>query len=71
MRPAGIVGVVLVIFGALVLLSGGSFTTRRNVLKIGDLKVSADEQQAIPGWAGALSIIAGIVLVVTGSKKRT
>ena len=70
MRPMNIAGIVLIILGAFVLLRGGSFTTRRDVLKIGDVKVSADEQQTIPGWAGVVSIVAGVVLVAAGSKKR-
>ena len=70
MRPTGIAGIVLILLGAFVLLRGGSFTTKREVLRIGDVKVSADEQRTIPGWAGALAIVAGVVLVVTGSKKR-
>lgn len=70
MRPAGIAGVVLVVLGALVLLLGGSFTTKREVLQVGDLKVSASEQRTIPTWAGVLSIVAGVVLVATGARKR-
>jgi hypothetical protein len=65
-----IAGIVLIILGAFVLLRGGSFTTRRDVLKIGDVKVSADEQQMIPSWAGVVAIVAGVALLVAGSKKR-
>jgi len=70
MRPTGIAGIALILLGAFVLLLGGSFTTRRDVLRVGDVKISADEQRTIPAWAGVLSIVAGVVLVVTGSKKR-
>ena len=70
MRPMSIAGIALIVLGAFVLLRGGSFTTRRDVLKIGDVKVSADEKQAIPGWAAVLAIVGGVVLVVGGSKKR-
>jgi len=70
MRPTGIAGIALILLGAFVLLLGGSFTTKRDVLRIGDVKVSADEQRTIPAWAGVLSIVAGVVLVGTGVKKR-
>jgi len=70
MRPAGIGGLVLIVAGVLVLLLGGNFTTKRDVLQVGDLKVTASEQRTIPVWAGALSIVAGVVLLVTGSKRR-
>jgi drug/metabolite transporter (DMT)-like permease len=67
MRPLGIAGIILILFGAFVLVRGGSFTTKRDVLRVGDVKVTADEQQTIPGWAGVLGIVAGFVLVVAGS----
>ena len=69
MRPAGIVGIVLIVLGALALWRGGSFTTKHDVLKIGDLKVTASEEKAIPEWAGAMAIVLGVVLVVAGSRK--
>ena len=70
MRPAGIAGIVLVVLGALVLLFGGSFTTKREVVQVGDLKLTASEQRTIPSWAGVAAIVAGVVLVVAGGKKR-
>lgn len=70
MRPAGIVGIILIILGAFVLLRGASYTTKRDVLKVGDVKVTADEQQTIPPWAGVLGIVAGAGLLVAGAKKR-
>ena len=70
MRPMGIAGIILIFLGAFVLLRGGSITTKRDVLSVGDLKVTASEHQRIPGWAGALAIVAGVGLVVAGVKKR-
>ena len=70
MRPTGIGGILLILLGAFILLRGGSFTTKRDVLSVGDLKVTASEQQTIPGWAGALAVVAGVGLLVVGVKKR-
>jgi hypothetical protein len=70
MRPLGIAGIILILFGAFVLVRGGSFTTKRDVLRVGDIKVTADEQQAIPGWVGVLGIVAGVALVVAGSSRK-
>lgn len=70
MRPLSIAGLLLILFGAFVLVRGGTFTTKRDVLRIGDVKVSADEQHAIPGWAGVLGIVAGVALVVAGSSRK-
>lgn len=70
MRPLSIAGIVLIILGAIVLVRGGSFTSRRDVVKVGDLKITADEQQTIPPWVGGLAIVAGLGLVVTGGRRQ-
>ncbi|MEO8451302.1 MAG: hypothetical protein ABI647_16020 [Gemmatimonadota bacterium] len=70
MRPLTIVGILLIIAGAFVLIRGASFTSKRDVLKIGDVKVTADERQSVPPWAGGLAIVAGAALVFAGARKR-
>jgi drug/metabolite transporter (DMT)-like permease len=70
MRAPVIIGIILIILGGIVLVRGGSFTTKQNVLEVGDLTISADERQTIPPWAGILSIVAGAVVIGAGSRKR-
>jgi drug/metabolite transporter (DMT)-like permease len=71
MRPLTIAGIILIAFGAFVLIRGASYTSRRDVLKVGDVKVTADEQQSSPPWAGLLAIVAGGALAVAGGRRRT
>ncbi len=71
MRPFTIVGIVILLIGGFVLLRGANFTTRRNVLTVGDVKITADEQQSIPPWVGGAVMVAGISLIVAGMRKRT
>ena len=70
MRPLLIAGVLLLALGAFVLVRGGSFTTRRDVLKVGDVKITADEQQSVPPWVGGLALLAGLGLIVSGARRR-
>jgi hypothetical protein len=49
---------------------GGTFTSRRDVLEIGGLTVSAEEEHPIQPWAGGLALAAGLVLVVTGVRRK-
>ena len=70
MRPLIIAGIVLLGLGAFVLIRGGSFTTKRNVLQVGDLKVSASERQSIPPWVGGAALIAGVAMLIAGARKR-
>ncbi|MBS1241888.1 MAG: hypothetical protein H6R40_1315 [Gemmatimonadetes bacterium] len=70
MRAYIIAGIVLLGLGAFVLLRGGSFTTRRDVVRMGDMKITADQQQSIPPWVGGAALVAGLALIVVGTRKR-
>lgn len=70
MRPAGIAGIALIVIGLFVLIRGGTFTTRHNVLEVGDLKVSANERESIPPWAAGIAIAAGAVLLFSGARRK-
>ena len=64
MKPIAIAGIVLTVIGAFVLLRGLSYGEQHNVLKVGDLKVTAEERHAVPAWAGGLAIVSGLVHVL-------
>lgn len=72
MSPMKIVGVVLIVAGALALAYGGfSFTKETHKAEIGPLKLSVKEKEQVnvPQWAGIGSILVGVVLLVAGKKK--
>ena len=72
MKPAGIVGIILIGIGIIALAYGGfSYTTREKVIDAGPLQVSADRQKTIPlpPILGGLCLVGGIVLVLAGNKK--
>ena len=70
MRGTSIAGIALIVIGGVLLVQGGAFTTRRDVIHIGDLKVSADESHALPVWVSGLAIVAGVGLLVVGVKSK-
>jgi hypothetical protein len=65
-----VAGVVLIGLGAFVLLRGADVTTRRDVMTMGDVKITADEKQAIPPWAAGVVVAGGVVLLAAGARKR-
>jgi uncharacterized membrane protein len=72
MRPAGIIGIILIIIGVIALAYGGfSYTKREKVIDAGPLQVSADKQKTVPlpPILGGLCLVGGIVLVVAGSRR--
>ena len=65
-----IVGIVLIAFGGYIL--SGKFTTSRTeqVLNVGDLHASTQTRESLPPWAGYLAIGVGVVVLLTGVKRK-
>ncbi len=72
MKPAGIIGLILIVVGIIALAYGGfSYTKREKIIDAGPLQVSADREHTVPlpPILGALALGGGIVLVLAGNKK--
>ena len=73
MTPVRIVGIVLIVAGALGLAYGGfSFTKETHKAELGPLKLSVQEKERVnvPQWAGLGAIAVGVVLLVGGARKK-
>jgi len=70
MRPLTLTGLALLVLGGFVLLRGLSYTSQKSVLKVGDFHATVEERQTVPPWIGAVAVVAGIVLLVAGSRRR-
>jgi uncharacterized membrane protein YidH (DUF202 family) len=67
-----LIGTLLIIFGLVALAVGGlNYTKRETVVDLGPIHATADRQKTIPlpPVAGIASIVAGVVLVVAGSRR--
>lgn len=71
MRTSTLVGIGLAIAGAFFLVRGGSFTTRREVMNVGGMRVTAEEQRPILPWVAGAVVVAGLVLAATGLRRRS
>jgi drug/metabolite transporter (DMT)-like permease len=72
MKPAVIVGILLIIVGIAGLAFGGfSFTHREKVLDIGPIEAHADKKESlpVPPILGALAIVGGAVLLATSARR--
>ena len=72
MKPATLVGIVLIVLGVLALAYQGiTYTTREKVVDLGPIKASVDKQKTIPlpPILGAVALAAGVVLLVVGNKR--
>ena len=66
-----VIGIVLIVVGLVGLASGGlTYTTRESVVDIGPIHASREKSHNIPlpPIAGAVALIGGIALLVTGKK---
>jgi len=70
MPRSAMVGLALIVIGAAIYLRGLGFTSKREVLKIGDVSVSAEEQSPIAPWVAGLAVLAGIALMTTGARRK-
>jgi hypothetical protein len=70
MRPQALIGIILIVLGAFVLFRGVSYPSREEVLEVGDVKASVESKKAVPTWAGGVALVAGIVLLAAGMKRR-
>ncbi|MCS5712259.1 hypothetical protein [Candidatus Berkiella aquae] len=66
---SNVIGILLIIFGIVALsYQGFSYTKTEDVIKFGELKVTAQtkERVQIPPIAGVISVIAGIAVIALG-----
>jgi len=72
MKPATVVGIVLIIVGIVALAYQGiSYTTRDKVVDLGPLKVEAKHEKTIPlpPIVGIAALVGGVVLVAVSARK--
>jgi len=71
-KPAGIVGIILVVIGIVLMAYGGYavFTTKENVAKLGPLEINKQEEHPVPigPIIGGLCVVGGIILLVSGRR---
>ncbi|HSE92217.1 MAG TPA: DUF3185 domain-containing protein [Methylomirabilota bacterium] len=72
MRGLALVGVVLIVLGAVALAYQGiTYTTREKVVDLGPLKVEAQREKTIPlpPVLGGIAVAVGVVLLVMGLRR--
>lgn len=72
MKTNTVLGIILIVVAIVAFAYQGiDFTTREKVVDLGPVHMSADRTRTLPlpPVVGALALVGGIVLLVTGSKK--
>lgn len=71
MRPLVLLGVILIVIGGFLLYRGGTFTTQKKVVDLGDIEVKAPEKHTIPTPVAVGALIVGVGLVAAGVARKT
>jgi len=72
MKTMTLIGIILIVLGVVGLVYGGiTYTSSKNVVEVGSMRVSVDEKRQIPlsPIAGAVAVAAGVVLIVVGRRQ--
>jgi hypothetical protein len=72
MKPVGILGVLLIVFGVVALAyQGFTYTRREKVIDLGPIQATAERQRTVPlpPVVGIVAVAAGVALIVAGTRK--
>ena len=72
MRPNIVIAIILIVLGVSALAyQGFTYTTREKVIDLGPIQVTAEKTKTLPmpPILGAIALVGGIVLLVSGSRK--
>ena len=73
MKPIMMVGILLVVVGALALAYQGiTYTHQKDVINVGPIHATTDEQERIPlpPILGGLTLAGGIALLIAGARQK-
>jgi hypothetical protein len=73
MKPATIIGLILIVIGIIGFAIGGfSFTHEKKDVDLGPLQVSHEQKQTvpIPPILSGIALVGGIALVVVGARSK-
>jgi hypothetical protein len=68
MRPSVMLGIALIVIGGTVFLRG--LSAPRTNITVGDLSVSAEERSTTTPWLVGIALLAGVVLVTSGTRRK-
>lgn len=70
MRLSAIVGVLLIVFGIVVLVVGLRYSHQEAVIDVGDFHAKVTERDRIPNWVGGVAVLIGGVLLLGAGRGR-
>jgi hypothetical protein len=66
-----IAGIIIAALGVAAFLGKFNFNHDKEVLKIGDVSATVQEQKTVPQWLGGVGVLVGLGLVVVGVTRKS
>ncbi|HET6545608.1 MAG TPA: hypothetical protein VFG55_02550 [Rhodanobacteraceae bacterium] len=66
-----IVGIIIAALGVAAFIGKFNFNQDKEVLKIGDVSASVQQEKTVPQWIGGIGIIVGLGLIVVGATRKS
>jgi len=70
MRISAVIGVLLLVVGVFVLVTGMQYKDTKKIVDVGDVEVKATDHRPIPKWVGIVALVGGVALVGAGMAVR-
>ncbi|HTG84641.1 MAG TPA: hypothetical protein VL853_07515 [Gemmatimonadales bacterium] len=70
MRISAVIGVLLLVVGVFVLVTGMQYKDTKKIVDVGDVEVKATDHRPIPKWVGIVALVGGVALVGAGMAGR-
>jgi len=70
MRISAVIGVLLLVVGVFVLVTGMQYKDTKKIVDVGDVEVKATDHRPIPKWVGIVALAGGVALVGAGMAGR-
>ena len=65
-----IVGIIFAALGIAGYLGKLNFNQDKEVLKVGDLSATVEQEKTVPQWIGGIAVLVGAGLVVAGAMRK-
>jgi hypothetical protein len=65
-----VVGILVAALGVAAFTGSLNFSKEKEVLKIGSLSATVQQEKTVPQWAGAVGVLVGLGLIAAGAMRK-
>ena len=56
-------GILLAVFGGIILIRGLEYGSQSSVIRVGDYQASVQSRRSAPMWVGGVAVVGGVLLI--------